>query len=169
VLEGPPAALQSSPQDGERGNGGAWAARKHHATYLGMMLGVVALSFLLRDVPGAPGTEDAVVLPLPGGAHWTLPPLCPVKALTGRDCPGCGLTRSFVSLAHGDLGGSWRHHRMGVVLFVAVLYQLVYRPIMIARGEWLPPGWLAFIHRWTGRALIAGLIVNWVYNIIVRY
>ena len=28
---------------------------------------------------------------------------CPVKALTGHDCPGCGMQRSFIMLLKGDL------------------------------------------------------------------
>jgi hypothetical protein len=30
-------------------------------------------------------------------------PLCPLLALTGFACPGCGLTRAFHSLFHGDI------------------------------------------------------------------
>jgi hypothetical protein len=30
-------------------------------------------------------------------------PVCPLYALTGLACPGCGLTRSFHSLFHGDI------------------------------------------------------------------
>ena len=30
-------------------------------------------------------------------------PLCPLHALTGYSCPGCGLTRGFHALFHGDL------------------------------------------------------------------
>lgn len=31
---------------------------------------------------------------------WGLP--CPIHALTGLDCPGCGVTRMLVSLSRGD-------------------------------------------------------------------
>ncbi len=30
-------------------------------------------------------------------------PVCPLLALTGFACPGCGLTRAFHSLFHGDI------------------------------------------------------------------
>jgi hypothetical protein len=30
-------------------------------------------------------------------------PVCPLHALTGLNCPGCGLTRGFHALFHGDI------------------------------------------------------------------
>ena len=33
-------------------------------------------------------------------------PLCPLNQLTGLACPGCGLTRGFHALFHGDLLGA---------------------------------------------------------------
>ena len=30
-------------------------------------------------------------------------PVCPLHALTGLNCPGCGLTRGFHALFHGDV------------------------------------------------------------------
>lgn len=32
---------------------------------------------------------------------------CPFHALTGLDCPGCGITRLFLSFAEGDLTGAF--------------------------------------------------------------
>ncbi len=49
-------------------------------------------------------------------------PLCAFLLLTGRPCPGCGMTRSILDLARGDVGGSLRMHPLGVVfagLFLA--------------------------------------------------
>jgi len=31
---------------------------------------------------------------------------CPYKIITGIDCPGCGIQRSFILLLKGDLSGS---------------------------------------------------------------
>ena len=40
----------------------------------------------------------------------SLPPVCLTRILTGFDCPGCGMTRALVSLAHGDLAGALAFH-----------------------------------------------------------
>src|SRR3982751_3562109 len=46
---------------------------------------------------------------------------CMFHNLFGVDCPFCGLTRSFVSLAHGQIGRAFEFHPAGPLLFVAML------------------------------------------------
>lgn len=38
---------------------------------------------------------------------WRFMPRCPVYALTGLRCPGCGTQRALHALLHGDLGAAW--------------------------------------------------------------
>ena len=52
------------------------------------------------------------------------PVVCPFRLLTGLPCPGCGLTRSWVYLAHGQWRDSFLAHPFGVVL-IALLVALV--------------------------------------------
>jgi hypothetical protein len=47
---------------------------------------------------------------------------CVVKLTTGYDCPGCGGTRAFFYLLHGNLPAAARHH----VLFVFAAPFLLY-------------------------------------------
>lgn len=56
---------------------------------------------------------------LPGGGE--LGGLCWFRAAFHIDCPFCGMTRSFVSLAHGDVAAALRFHPAGPLLFVAML------------------------------------------------
>ncbi len=49
------------------------------------------------------------------------PVICPFRRLTGLPCPGCGLTRSWVYLAHGWWRESFLAHPFGWVAVVAVL------------------------------------------------
>lgn len=50
----------------------------------------------------------------PGAALF---PRCPLKALTGFDCPGCGSQRAFHAILRGDIAGAWRYN---AALFFAV-------------------------------------------------
>ena len=48
-----------------------------------------------------------------------LPP-CPLHALTGIDCPGCGATRATWDLLHGDVARAWSENAM-IFLFLPLL------------------------------------------------
>jgi hypothetical protein len=47
--------------------------------------------------------------------------LCPFRALTGLPCPGCGMTRAFCSLGHGDLSGAFGYNALAPFVFAAAL------------------------------------------------
>lgn len=61
----------------------------------------------------------SALLPLPGrsGQIGHLPSLCPFYTLTGLPCPGCGLTRAFVCLGHGQWRESLHWHPLGWLIF----------------------------------------------------
>ncbi|TQL66324.1 uncharacterized protein DUF2752 [Nocardioides albertanoniae] len=65
----------------------------------------------------------AIAALLPAGGIEDGPVLCPFRALTGLPCPGCGLTRSWVYLMHGDLGSSLASNWFGPLL-IAVVFVL---------------------------------------------
>ena len=77
-------------------------------------------------------TPDPVHLSLFG---WQLPPLCLIKAVTGHDCPGCGMTRSFTYMGHLDPGMAFRMHLLGPVLWTAVAVQIPWRIVKLLRGS----------------------------------
>lgn len=47
--------------------------------------------------------------------------LCPFRALTGLPCAGCGMTRAFCSLGHGDLAGAFGYNALSPFVFAAAL------------------------------------------------
>ena len=52
------------------------------------------------------------------GTHRQLGfPPCPSVLMLGRPCPGCGLTTSWTSLLHGDLGHSIAAHPFGPLFY----------------------------------------------------
>lgn len=59
----------------------------------------------------------AALLPV----DWRSPvPLCAVNAITGLDCPGCGMTRAFLLIGHGRVGEATKAHPLAVPAFLIV-------------------------------------------------
>ncbi|MBX3420618.1 MAG: DUF2752 domain-containing protein [Pirellulaceae bacterium] len=122
---------------------------------------VLALSVLLR-----PGPDRSLLLP------WStiaLPDACTSYRLLGVDCPGCGLTRSFVHLSRGNLAAAWQLNPVGIALYVLVIAQ-----IPLATVQCLPQrirnAWRRrpFYSRWFGAnmwialGMMVALAMQWV-------
>ena len=52
-------------------------------------------------------------------------PPCPVRALTGFQCPGCGTTRALHALLHGDFAAAFRFNPMLFIVTAVLLPALV--------------------------------------------
>ena len=48
-------------------------------------------------------------------------PKCPVYALTGYECPGCGSQRAFYSLFHGNIGAAFKYNAFIIFLVPYIL------------------------------------------------
>jgi hypothetical protein len=133
------------------------SSARRHRRVLAASLIVLLLSFAMVEVPGGR-------VAVRGLTAYPLPPSCVSRTLLGLNCPGCGLTRSFIHLAEGDWAASWRCHRLGGLLAAVLILQVPYRLVALRRhGRPLIPT------RWQGRlglALIALLIVNWLADVV---
>jgi hypothetical protein len=138
----------------------AWHIR-YHCTLLAISLAVVVLSFTLRVRP------DQLVefrwLP-----RYPLPETCISRTVLNVECPGCGLTRSFIALARGDWSLAWQFHRTGWLLAAAVLIQFPYRLSRIGhlKRSGLPESeshTLNSLFSWT---LIVALVGNWLLRLL---
>lgn len=47
---------------------------------------------------------------------------CPIKELSGYDCPGCGIQRSFLMLIKGEIVESFFMFPATIPLLIALLY-----------------------------------------------
>jgi hypothetical protein len=90
--------------------------------------------------------------------------LCMFERVTGRPCPGCGMTRSILDLAQGDVVGSLRMHPLGVVLAGMLVAAIVGTAVGLVRGD-DPPA--RFLER-HGMRLVGALVVLFVAQWIVR-
>lgn len=50
------------------------------------------------------------------------PTLCLFKLTTGHDCWGCGTTRAFSHLAHGNFAMAWNFNKLVIVTFPLVCW-----------------------------------------------
>ncbi len=101
-----------------------------------------------------------------GLAAAPVPETCGMQIMFGRPCPGCGLTRSFIHLAHGDWRSSLAIHRIGWLIALLVVCQVPYRLLALWRPELtVRPLWGWAI----GAALVIALSVNWGYNLIQEH
>src|SRR6476620_3735125 len=65
-------------------------------------------------------------------------PVCPLYALTGFACPGCGLTRGFHALFHGDISTALGFNALLPVWAVIIAYVWVSLVVYAIRGKGLP-------------------------------
>ena len=130
--------------------------RQRHFEMLIISLIVLVLSWFLE-------VGEAGRVFLSGFPNWPVPQTCFSRDFLGVDCPGCGLTRSYIYLIHGDWNTAWSMHRLGWLLFIATLVQGPYRVIALQRGEseLIEPQ----ISRWIGSGIIALLIINWLIGL----
>lgn len=101
-----------------------------------------------------------------GASAMPVPETCGMQILFGRPCPGCGLTRSFIHLAHGDWRSSLAIHRIGWLVALLVVCQIPYRLLAL----WKPELTVGPIWAWIiGGAFAIALAANWVYNVVEEF
>ena len=102
--------------------------RRRHWQILWLCAGILVASAVL-------GVRHDGRVVIPGLPDHPLPGTCISQHVLGVDCPGCGLTRSFVHLAHGRWDAAWSVHRLGWLAFLAVAIQVPYRLLLIRRAR----------------------------------
>jgi hypothetical protein len=129
----------------------------YHLTYLVMAAAVLCAALALQI-----RADGHVVTPI---YNIELPGSCWFKHLTGIGCPGCGLTRCFICLAHGNLVQAWHFNPAGLLLFPVVLTQIPYRALQVwrirhNRTQWRPMA----ISSVVAYTLAAALLLQWVWR-----
>jgi hypothetical protein len=103
--------------------------------------------------------------------HGHAPVLCLVKALTGIPCPSCGVTRSLVALAAGDVAGALGANPLGLLAAALLVALPVWMAADALRGtDSLFRAYAAGERclaqkRWAAHAAVALVAANWIWNI----
>ncbi len=134
---------------------------RFHASILGAALLILGASAALR-VRG----QRQVVVPV---VNQPLPGVCTFKRLTGYDCPGCGLTRSVISVAHGQWWNALVFNPAGFVFFALIAFQIPYRTyqlLRIHRGK--PTYHFAKLDQWVVLGLVVVLLAQWLAKLTIQ-
>lgn len=127
----------------------------YHWCYLLISLAVLMAAFVLQI-----GPDGEVYVPILGISS---PHTCWFRQITGIGCPGCGLTRCFVSITHGDLVAAWGFNPAGLPFFLVVVGQIPYRALQIWRIRHDLPAWHPTrLSSVVALGLAAALLTQWV-------
>ncbi len=63
-----------------------------------------------------------------------IPKLCMWSNLTGESCLGCGLTRSFTYMGHGQVLEAFHHHKLGPLFWAFVVACVPWHGRKLARS-----------------------------------
>lgn len=96
-----------------------------HIVLLGLSSATIVCAALLA-VRG----QTQVIIPV---IRLPIPELCMLRRTWGLDCPGCGLTRCFIALVHGDFSSAWSYNPAGLWFFLIVAFQIPFRALQLWR------------------------------------
>lgn len=97
----------------------------------------------------------------PTSADASSVPTCLVKLTTGFDCPGCGGTRAFWYVLHGNIPAAARHHALFVFALPFLLYMYVAWAAGVMFNRQLPQ------FRLSGRT-VAFFLAGWTVFSVLR-
>ncbi len=124
-----------------------------HGMFFAMAAVVIGLSFIMNF-----NEESRVYLP---GLSQPLPSMCSSRNLMGIDCPGCGMTRSFIAISHGRWNDAWNLNRASFLFYGFVFAQLPWRLMQICRLKIVGKSWQPTGIYGVPIFLVAVLAINW--------
>lgn len=86
---------------------------------------VIIASFLMKSE----GPSE-VFLP---GSDSAMPDICAMKRTFGIGCPGCGLTRAFISISSANMVRAWAFNPASFLVYALVVFQIPWRSYLFFR------------------------------------
>ncbi|NYF97336.1 DUF2752 domain-containing protein [Janibacter cremeus] len=90
-------------------------------------------------------------------------PTCLLRIFTGLPCPGCGMTRAWVHVAHGDLLTAFEYNLFGPIGMAVAAGIIVYVGVALVRRR--PPERILTL---VDPKILLGLIAVWMAYSVVR-
>lgn len=82
---------------------------------------------------------------------------CPYKAMSGIDCPGCGMQRSFIALLRGNMAESFALYPALIPFLLTLVFLLLHLKFRFKHG--------AMILMYSFIATVAIIIVSFIIKI----
>lgn len=95
----------------------------------------------------------------------SVPHFCLFQKLLGIPCPGCGILHSLNASFHGDFHRAWLANPAGLVMAVAILFQVCSSTLMLAgvaaqrHVDWVESGVV--------KTFISVALAVWIYRISI--
>lgn len=139
-------SARGGPASGWEGKGATRAPVKRNSVLAVITLLVIFIaSFVLT-----PNTANLI-------------PLCFFKYLSHLDCPGCGLTRSFISISHGNFIQALQFNLLGPFVYLYFLIYLIRHFLNLILSNGFNFSW--HLSRKTSFFLITLLFAQWIYKL----
>ncbi len=90
-----------------------------------MSLTAISMSFVMTVEDG-----QKVFLPF---SKTPMPEMCGVRSVLGVDCPGCGMSRAFISISDLEIGKALAHNSASLVVYLFVAIQIPWHAMQIFR------------------------------------
>lgn len=104
------------------------------------------------------------------GFDQPIPETCWSYGRFGIDCPGCGLTRTFVHLTHAQFAQAWRLNPVGWLVFLFALCQIpcgIAQLVFRSRAKWIE-AWGQW-NDWATALLVIALLLQWFVRMSERF
>ncbi len=88
-------------------------------------------------------------------------PICPFRALTGLDCPGCGTTRALHQLLHGNVVAAFELNPLTILLLPVLVCALVSFTRSAITGQPMPQLSIPPKYVWLSVVVVLGF---WVFR-----
>jgi len=87
--------------------------------------------------------------------------ICPFRFLTGIPCPGCGMTRSFLAIARGDLSQAVFYNLFGPVLFAIFLIAIIHIALELTTQQKIRTFYTSLINQRKFKHLVLIFVVTY--------
>ncbi|MBV9210145.1 MAG: DUF2752 domain-containing protein [Acidobacteria bacterium] len=87
--------------------------------------------------------------------------ICPFRALTGLLCPGCGMTRAFCALGHGELRRAIHFNALSPFLYLSFIIVWVGAAATVFKLDRVKGAVMRLRPNMTASMLMLGLVLVW--------